>query len=371
MVNSIELQVISRILTTESEYELDRLCSYDTSYYSIFTEQIQFILDHKENYGNVPDVFTFQAQYEDIVLIQVSESLEYLEEGLRKNKQRILFLETFNKLADLGSADVTEAWDYLALQCEKASSLDSSQPMNIVKDADKRSQQIIDFNKSSRIPTGFKEIKNTEDITIFTNMNTFNNIDEKMDIHSKEQSHIVVWYYNNESTTGEFLRIKCDNVIGLSDYIENLNKKQDNYIHAHYYSLDNQEKIIYTNVLQLILQTIISTIIIIGIISSINIINASLCEREEEFKTLSRLGTTKENLNKILIYENIYIFIKATIISTILSIPIIYLIIKYMKNVIVLDKILIPYASIGLFILLLLVISMAIAIYSTKFIKEE
>lgn len=158
MVNSIELQVISRILTTESEYELDRLCSYDTSYYSIFTEQIQFILDHKENYGNVPDVFTFQAQYEDIVLIQVSESLEYLEEGLRKNKQRILFLETFNKLADLGSADVTEAWDYLALQCEKASSLDSSQPMNIVKDADKRSQQIIDFNKSSRIPTGFKEV---------------------------------------------------------------------------------------------------------------------------------------------------------------------------------------------------------------------
>ena len=158
MVNSIELQVISRILTTESEYELDRLCSYDTSYYSIFTEQIQFILNHKENYGNVPDVFTFQAQYEDIVLIQVSESLEYLEEGLRKNKQRILFLETFNKLADLGSADVTEAWDYLALQCEKASSLDSSQPMNIVKDADKRSQQIIDFNKSSRIPTGFKEV---------------------------------------------------------------------------------------------------------------------------------------------------------------------------------------------------------------------
>ena len=135
--------------------------------------------------------------------------------------------------------------------------------------------------------------------------------------------------------------------------------------------MDNQEKIIYTNVLQLILQTIISTIIIIGIISSINIINASLCEREEEFKTLSRLGATNENINKILIYENIYIFIKATIISTILSIPIIYLIIKYMKNVIVLDKILIPYASIGLFILLLLVISMAIAIYSTKFIKEE
>ena len=202
-------------------------------------------------------------------------------------------------------------------------------------------------------------------------MNTFNNIDEKMDIHSKEQSHIVVWYYNNESTTGEFLRIKCDNVIGLSDYIENLNKKQDNYIHAHYYSLDNQEKIIYTNVLQLILQTIISTIIIIGIISSINIINASLCEREKEFKALSRLGTTKENINKIVIYENIYMFIKATIISIVLSIPILYKIIKYMEKTIILDEILIPFTNIGIFILVLFIISLVISIYSTKFIKEE
>ena len=226
------------------------------------------------------------------------------------------------------------------------------------------------FVLTEKLPTGFKEIKNTEDITIFTNMNTFNNIDEKMDIHSKEQSHIVVWYYNNESTTGEFLRIKCDNVIGLSDYIENLNKKQDNYIHAHYYSLDNQEKIIYTNVLQLILQTIISTIIIIGIISSINIINASLCEREEEFKALSRLGATKKNINKIVIYENIYMFIKATIISIILSIPILYKIIKYMEKTIILDEILIPFTNIVIFILVLFIISLAISIYSTKFIKE-
>jgi len=113
------------------------------------------------------------------------------------------------------------------------------------------------------------------------------------------------------------------------------------------------------------------TIIIIGIISSINIINASLCEREEEFKALSRLGATKENIIKILIYENIYMFIKSTIISIILSIPILYAIIKSMTKTIILDKMLIPFTSIGIFILLLFIISLIIAIYSVKFIKEE
>ena len=82
-------------------------------------------------------------------------------------------------------------------------------------------------------------------------------------------------------------------------------------------------------------------------------------------------GATKENIIKILIYENIYMFIKSTIISIILSIPILYAIIKSMTKTIILDKILIPFTSIGIFILLLFIISLIIAIYSVKFIKEE
>ena len=64
-------------------------------------------------------------------------------------------------------------------------------------------------------------------------------------------------------------------------------------------------------------------------------------------------------------------FIKSTIISIILSIPILYAIIKSMTKTIILDKILIPFTGIGIFILLLFIISLIIAIYSVKFIKEE
>ena len=54
MIQSIELQVISKILTSENQLEIDTLCGYDPSYYSIFRPQIEFILNHKAKYGSVP-----------------------------------------------------------------------------------------------------------------------------------------------------------------------------------------------------------------------------------------------------------------------------------------------------------------------------
>lgn len=158
MTNSVELQVISRILTTQSPEEIDKLLAFDDSYYSVFKKHIQFILDHRSKYGDVPDVFTFQAEFEDFPLIQVKEPILYLENEMRKNKQRILLLDTFNTLSDLGSADVSEAWEYLYNQCEKAQKLDAYSPMDIVKDAIKRSEEILEFNRQKRIPTGFPEI---------------------------------------------------------------------------------------------------------------------------------------------------------------------------------------------------------------------
>ena len=220
---------------------------------------------------------------------------------------------------------------------------------------------------------GFKNEKNSPFITIFGNMDLLNNILEKITKYSIENNveYPAIATHTDYSIFNEILRIKCEDIIDFSNYIEKIEEEQNINLGIKFYSLENQEKIIYTNVLQLILRTIIITIMIIGVTSSINIINASLCEREEEFKALSRIGATKGNINKTLIYECIYMFIKAMIISIVLSIPILYIIIKSMEKVIILDKILIPFGSIGLFILILFAISIIITLYSTRFIKEE
>ena len=125
-VASIELQVISKILTSDNTEEVETLCEYDSSYYSIFKPHIEFILKHKEEYGNVPDPFTFQSEFPDSVLITVRESLNYLTEEIKKNKRHIMLVETFNKLKDLGSGDVDDAWLYLEKQCEKVGALSST-----------------------------------------------------------------------------------------------------------------------------------------------------------------------------------------------------------------------------------------------------
>lgn len=158
MIASIELQVISKIITSESESLTDTLCDFDSSYYAVFKEQIEYILNHREKYGNVPDAFTFQAKFPDVNLIPVREPLTYLVREIKKNKQQILLLETFNKVKDLGSDDVTDAWAYLSMQCDRANELSDSKPTDIIHQAQERANQVKEFAKQTRIPTGFAEI---------------------------------------------------------------------------------------------------------------------------------------------------------------------------------------------------------------------
>ena len=158
MISSIELQVISKLLTSDNVDEVEELAAFGPEYYGVFTDQIKFILDHKQKYNATPDVFTFKAQFPDTDLVSVSEPQKFLIEKLKKNRQYILLVETFNKLKSLGDDDVSLAWQYLQNQCDTASQLDAVAPLNIVKDADKRAQQVLEFSKQARIPTGFDEI---------------------------------------------------------------------------------------------------------------------------------------------------------------------------------------------------------------------
>lgn len=157
-LQSIELQMISKILTTDTPEDVIVLLNFDESYYSIYKPQIQFIFQHNLKYQSIPDTFTFLAQFPDTTLIQVNEPITYLIEEIKKNKQHIIFVETFNTLKDLGTGDVVDVWQYVRKQCDKAELLNANQPLDLIKDAEKRAQQIIEFSKQARIPTGFPEI---------------------------------------------------------------------------------------------------------------------------------------------------------------------------------------------------------------------
>lgn len=157
-LTSIELQVISKILTSQNEQEVNTLCEFDPSYYSLFRPHIEFILKHRDKYGTVPDPFTFQSEFTDVTLVDVRETMDYLTHEMTRNKRSIILVETFNQLKDLGSGDVDDAWKYLNIQCDRVAALDSSEPLDLVHDAQKRGSQVLEYSKQARIPTGFPEI---------------------------------------------------------------------------------------------------------------------------------------------------------------------------------------------------------------------
>lgn len=203
---------------------------------------------------------------------------------------------------------------------------------------------------------------------IFVNMDMFQTINEDVESYVPTNNYQIEKFIWSDIDAIN-IRVKCNNVIGFSNYIENIAQKQNIEISAQYYTLENQEKLIYINIIRLILNSILFAIIIIGIISTVNIINASLSERKREFKVIYSVGARKKDINKILVYEDIYMFVKATIISIIISIPIIYVIIKNMQNIIILDELLIPFTNICLFIIVLFVISLIVTLGLTKTIK--
>lgn len=158
MLASVELQVISKILVSEDQQEIDTLLSFGENYYSVYNDQIDFIKKHVDKYGSVPDVFTFSAEFPEQELVRVDEPLEFLVNGMRRNRQRILLIEMFNKVNSLEADDVSEAWKYIGTMYDKASDLEETKPMNIVQQAEERSQQVLEYSKQQRIPTGFDEI---------------------------------------------------------------------------------------------------------------------------------------------------------------------------------------------------------------------
>ena len=79
----VDLQVISKIINTKSLRILEDN-NITKEYFPEYQEEIQYVLDHYDKYGNVPDRSTFLSEFPDIELVEVAESDQYLVDHLRE-----------------------------------------------------------------------------------------------------------------------------------------------------------------------------------------------------------------------------------------------------------------------------------------------
>ena len=245
---------------------------------------------------------------------------------------------------------------------------------SIINILSNKGYEIIDNNNlngnfilTDKLIEGFKEVKQEfkETPTIFIDMDTFNKIEESYNNYEKEKKESALRWYSSEKDDVH-IKIKCRDIIGFSNYIEGLKTKYNINISSEYYSLKNKEHLVYVNIVNLVLNCIIITIIIISLISFLNIIEASLTERKQELKMLNSVGATTKNIYMVLVFEYLHIFVKALIIAIILSVPIIMIITKYMQKVIITSTCLIPFANIFIFVAMLFILFFVATLFTVK-----
>ena len=315
------------------------------------------------------------ANYGDIIIYNNMRLLE-LEEGTYKYET--VFKQGYN----LKLSIIEEIYNFNEeMESDEDTDYDDEETIAKYNIIDSKS---LDGNivLTDKLIDGYKDMREKYMAPfIIVNMDKFNDIRKIIDTYISQNNTSQ----NDESSQVQFImgdqdysyiKVKCGNIIEFSNYVNEIirndrSKNIDRISNATYYTLETQEKIIYINIIELILKFIIIAIVIIGIISILNILNASVYERKQEFIILNSLGATDGNIDKILIYESLCMFIKAMIISIILSMPMIYLIVKYMENIISFDHLLIPIGDICIFLGILLLISLGIAVYSIRIVKEK
>ncbi len=218
MTSAVELQVISKIITSTNPVEVDELCSISPSYYSIFRPHIQFILDFRDKYGKVPDRFTFLARFKEIDLVEVNEPMSYIIDEMNQNRQRSILMDMFNTIKDFSGGDPLEAWKYIEAQCEKVQSINAHKPLDIVHDVDRRAEEVAAYSKQQRIPTGFPQIdklmygglSTVEELALFfARMGTGKSWAASRMMESAQKNGFPSLYYSPEMQ-GSFLGTRFD-----------------------------------------------------------------------------------------------------------------------------------------------------------------
>lgn len=158
----IQLQILNKILNT-GDSSLFVLNNLDESYFSEYKDEFNYIKNHYNTYGVVPDKETFAEKFNDFDFIVVNEPDKYLLDSLAEDKNKRNLIDTFNKIRDkLNDNDTDGALKIFRNASDKLSEMISLESTDIFKDTSRYEayvERCNDFNKYY-VTTGFKELDN-------------------------------------------------------------------------------------------------------------------------------------------------------------------------------------------------------------------
>ena len=108
----VENQIISRILETK-DWSIIVENLLDETYFPSYKSEFLFIRDHVEEYGQVPDVYSFQAKFPQFEMVEVTEPNEYLVSQIREEDLYRRSVPVVYKVRDLLQVDANMAAEFM------------------------------------------------------------------------------------------------------------------------------------------------------------------------------------------------------------------------------------------------------------------
>lgn len=178
----VDLQLISKVIETGS---LDILLDNNitTDYFPEYEEEIQFIFDHFEKYGNVPDKNTFLSHFDNLELPQVNESDRYLIDTIREEHLFESLVPVIQRSSELIKDNSNTAVEYLLSQIKRLEPNYGIGGTDIVAQAQQRFEQ-------------YKERKNHQDAWFFTT--GFEELDGAIHGIQREEELFVIYARTNQ-----------------------------------------------------------------------------------------------------------------------------------------------------------------------------
>lgn len=178
----VALQIISKILATgDLSIVEDNLLTRE--YFVGYEEEYDFLLQHRKDYGNVPDRVTFLAKFPDIELVEVSESDRYLIDTIREEYLYYKSVPVVQRIAELLKTDANAAAEYMVHALKDLQPNYQLGGTDIIVDAEQRYEQFV-------------ERKNHQDEFFFTC--GFEELDDLIHGIQREEELFVIFARTNQ-----------------------------------------------------------------------------------------------------------------------------------------------------------------------------
>lgn len=156
----ITLQILNKVIQT-GDIQLITKNALTEEYFVGYEPEFNFIMNHFNKYGKVPDKATFLDKFNDFNLIEVAETDKYLLDTLYEEHLYYKSVEVVQKVAELLKTNANDAVEYLHSQLPNLQIATTSEGTDIIKQADERYQIYLKKMNAKNpwyITTGFEEL---------------------------------------------------------------------------------------------------------------------------------------------------------------------------------------------------------------------